>query len=136
MATPGAIKLDQAYKVTQVLLVPTLALVVWFATGMVDGIHETQAQTNARVEKTKKDVTDIAMTLERALASLDRRVIQIEATRFTINDAAAIQSTITALWKEIADRPRKGELPPEWLLERIAKIEHELEKLEEEIHKK
>jgi len=132
MATSGA-KLDHAYKITQVLMVPTLALLAWFATGMVNGIRETQAETSRQITRADKNLTDTAITLERALTSLDKRVVAIEATRFTLKDGAAIQSVLTEMWKEIADRPRSGDVPPSWFLERVKKIEIQLEKLQEKI---
>lgn len=132
MATAGA-KLDHAYKITQVLMVPTLALLAWFATGMVNGIREAQADTTRHIEQSDKRLTETAITMERALTALDKRVVAIEATRFTLKDGAAIQSVLTEMWKEIADRPRSSDVPPSWFLERVKKIEIQLEKLQEKI---
>ena len=132
MTTAGA-KLDHAYKITQVLMVPTLALLAWFATGMVNGIRETQAETSRQITRAGKNLTDTAITLERALAALDKRVVAIEATRFTLQDGAAIQSVLTEMWKEIANRPEKDEVPPTWFIDRVNKIEQQLERLQEKI---
>jgi len=59
-------------------------------------------------------------SLGRALSALDKRLVAVEANRFTMADGVLVNEKIHALSKTLACIPK--DIPPLWLLDRVGNI--------------
>jgi len=94
--------------------------------GKVSLVQEKTVEAVAEIQKQQK-------TQEEHLVKLDVWKAETSANRFTVEDGHAIWKDIAVIRETLASLPT--EVPPEWFLHRVERLENENREIMEELHK-
>lgn len=130
-------------KVTEVVGFPVvIALMGYVCTsvlGRVEAGERRQESFETRLQSNElsyaSQLSEVSRQAERGLAMLSERLVSIEASRFKSSDALALQETISQLWREVTDRAKRDEVPPQWFKDQVDKIDADLKALRDRVER-
>lgn len=111
-------------------MLATTILLSWGLTETLDNGKQV-ASLEASHAGLRAEVAAVKGVLELAgaqLSELNTRVAVIEGNRFTTDDGKE-------LWKALAERPLRGDVPPKWFVDRVDKLEARLEGIERRLER-